>query len=252
MTVNTAGRRLSDHPKRGATAPGERTSRSVSQLGFWSASLSAALSAGWSIAMVVQNAIQPVPAWRGARAYADAYDPIHQLSFYPSLFLALTFVVLLSCLHRYAPEDKKVWSLSALALGVLYATMASVNYQIQLVAVRPSLMRGESAGLEMLVQANPHSIFIALANSYAYMCLAMLFAAPIFEGGRLERWIRRLFLAQGPVAVAQLAWSLLDLSMVVMVVGAIWVVGAPFAFVLLAVLFRRIGRATGQDEEVTG
>jgi hypothetical protein len=43
--------------------------------------------------------------------------------------------------------------------------------------------------------------------------------------------------------VAQLAWSLFDLSAWVVGVGVIWIIGAPLAFALLAVLFRRAGRA---------
>lgn len=224
---------------------------SAYQLGFWSAILTALLSAGFGVAMIVQNAIAPVE-WRGAAAYVVAYDPIHQLSLYPSLFLAPAYIVLMACVHVCTAEDMKVWSLIGLALGVLYGTMASVNYLIQLVAVRQSLQSGEIAGIEMLLQANPHSIFLALANSYAYMCLSMAFAGPVFDGAGIERWVRSLFLAQGLVAPVQLAYALLDLSMVVLVVGAIWAIGAPVAFALLAVVFRRAARATRMGKEATG
>lgn len=89
----------------------------------------------------------------------------------------------MACVHRYAREEKKIWSLIALAIGIVYATMATINYQIQLVSVQHSLLSGRTEGMEMFVQSSPRSIFVALATSYVYMCVAMVFAAPLFEGG---------------------------------------------------------------------
>lgn len=217
----------------------------VNTLGFWAAILTALLSVAWVFAMFgVQQIVAPMPEWRGAAAYAGDFRPLHLLNLYPSLFLALTFLVLMACIHLHAPSDKKVWSLIALLMAVVYATMASINYNIQLVAVRWSLLSGESEGMAMFPQANPHSIFWALANAYVYMCLAMLFAAPVFAGGGLERWIRRLLIGAGLVAPAQLAVTVFDLSGALMLVaGPLWFIGLPAVSVLLAVLFRRGARS---------
>src|SRR5690606_18787612 len=106
------------------------------------------------------------------------------------------FIALLACLHRSVPEEKRIWSLIALSFGILYATMASINYNIQAVAVRQSLAAGETMGIAMFVPDNPHSVFNALANSYVYMALAMFAAGFVFEAKGLQRWIRWLFLAQ--------------------------------------------------------
>ena len=61
--------------------------------------------------------------------------------------------------------------------------MASINYIVQLTVVRLSILNRETDGLAMFVMGNPHSIFWALASAYIFMNLAMLFAAPVFEGG---------------------------------------------------------------------
>jgi hypothetical protein len=84
---------------------------------------------------------------------------------YPSLILPLSFIVLLVCIHLSVHEEKRIWSLIALSLGILYATMASINYNIQVVAVRQSLAAGETMGIEMFIPDNPHSVFNAMANS---------------------------------------------------------------------------------------
>ena len=227
-------------------------STGASRLGVWSAILTGVFSVGWAISYFgIQQVIAPMPPWRGAAAYAAEFTPIHLLNLYPSLPLAVTFVVLMACIHVYAPAEKKVWSLSALAIAVLYATMASINYNIQLVAVRQSLLAGETEGLAMITMANPHSVFVALANSYVYMCLAMLFAAPVFEGGTLARWTRWLLLAAGLFAPFQLAWSLFDLSpLVIALPFPLWLVGTPAACALLAVLFQRAGHAPAPTRQV--
>jgi hypothetical protein len=209
---------------------------------LWSAILSAVFSVAFTIAALL---IAPLPEWRGVRAYAQTFKPIDQLSAYPSLFLAATFTVVMACIYIYASEEKKIFGLVGLAFGILYATMATINYSIQLVAVRQSLLSGETAGMEMFpMSQNTHSIFFALMNSYVYMCLAMFFAAFVFEGGRFERWTRWLFFAMGPVALIQLGWSLFDVSSPILLVpmALMWNIGFPVAFAFLAVLFKRAGR----------
>jgi hypothetical protein len=206
--------------------------------GFWSAILTAILSGAWFIVFTLQQAVAPFPQWRGAEAYIPAFTPMHLLAYYPSIVLPPVFLVLLACIHVYAGTERKVWSLSALAIGVLYATMASINYNIQLVSVRPSLLSGETEGLAMFLQANPHSIVPALANSYAYMALAMLCAAFVFGEGRLERWIRGLLLMAGFTAPLMFAYTLFDLNITVLVLSVVpWLLGAVGATALLAVLF---------------
>jgi hypothetical protein len=72
------------------------------------------------------------------------------------------------------------------------------------------------------------------------MSLAMAFTGFVFAGTRLEAWIRGLFLVQILSAAGQVGTSMFDLSPVVLYgTGLIWALGAPVAFVLLAILFRR-------------
>jgi len=46
----------------------------------------------------------------------------------PSLFLGSSFLVLLVSVHQVAPGDRKIWSLAALAFGVAYVVLISMNY----------------------------------------------------------------------------------------------------------------------------
>jgi hypothetical protein len=57
-----------------------------------------------------------------------------------------------------------------------------------------------------------------------------------------------MFLAQGLTAFGQVGWSMLGLRTVMFIATSMaWVIGAPVAFCLLAVVFAR-GSAVGRDD----
>lgn len=210
------------------------------KLGLWSAILSAAFAIIWFITFNMQDVFQAVPEWKNLKDYAEAFHISRLTLIYPSLLLALTYIIMLACAHRVLPEDKKLWSLIALSIGIVYAVMASINYNIQAVAVRQSLAAGEINGIEMFIPDNTHSIYNALANSYVYMAISMFFASFIFERGKLEKWIRGLLMAQIISAIGQIGYSMIDISETIFIVTSmIWVIGAPASFILIAIWFKR-------------
>ncbi len=220
--------------------------KSVSRIGFWSAILATLFSVGYGITLIITmismsaTATDTSPGWRGIESFVASFQPIQMLSLIPSLLLAPTFVVLMVSLHYYASPDKKIWSHLGIAFALIYAVMASINYITQLTVVRLSILNKETDGLAMFVMGNSHSIFWALASSYAFMNLAMLFAAPVFDGGRLERAIRWLFVANGASVVVTVFGVIVD-SPPIYLLGSLvpWCVIFSLATLLLAVLFRR-------------
>jgi hypothetical protein len=162
----------------------------------------------------------------------------------PALLLAPTFVVLMACVHSYAPNAKKLWSQVGLAFAIVYAAMACVNYIVQLTVVRLSILNKETDGLAMFAMGNPHSIFWALMFDYVFMNLAMLFAAPVFAGGKLERWIRWLFLANGASAVITIFGIVVDSPMIFC--GKSYVVCIFWRQQCCAVLFSVSGKSTNR------
>jgi hypothetical protein len=210
------------------------------RLGIWTAILSAAFSVLWFITFNMQDVFRPVPEWNNLEAYAGAYSISRLTLIYPSLFLALSYIIMLVCIHRVLPEDKRLWSLIALSVGIIYAVMASINYNIQAVAVRQSLAAGETNGIEMFIPDNAHSIYNALANSYVYMAISMFFAGFIFKNGKLEKWIKGLLIVQILSAVGQTGYSMMDTSETIFILTSmIWVIGAPASFILIAIWFKR-------------
>jgi hypothetical protein len=165
---------------------------------------------------------------------------------YPGFLLAPTFVTLMACIHSYASEERKMFSRVALSFALVYATVVMTDYFIQFTVVIPSLLSGETGGLSLFTQYNPHGIFIALeALGYLMMTAAFLFAAPVFQGGRIERSIRWLFVgsfvpALGSfVALALLRYDIVAFEVTILTIDWIVLIASG---VLLSVVFRRIER----------
>jgi len=225
------------------------TPRSVTRIGFWSAVLATFFSISYGIAVIVMmistlaTATETPSGWSGIESFVASFQPIQMLPLIPSLLLAPTFMVLMVSIHHYAAPDKKIWSHLGIAFALVYAVMASINYIVQLTVVRLSILNKETDGLAMFVMGNSHSIFWALASAYAFMNLAMLFAAPVFDGGRLERSIRRLFFANGASVVVTILGVGVDSPPIYLLVSLVpWCVIFSWATILLAIMFKRVER----------
>ncbi len=176
-------------------APAEKQ---VIRVGFWAAILTALVTA---VFMVMAIATPPRSGpFCGtacvAYPYTDvaAFIPQDYLWLYPGFLLAPILVVLVACIHGYADPAQRVFSRVGLSLSILYAAVIMVDYFLQLTVVVPSLQAGETAGLSLFTQYNPHGIFITFeALGYLLLSTALLFLAPVFGGGRKERVIRWTF-----------------------------------------------------------
>jgi hypothetical protein len=219
----------------------------ISKIGFWSAVLTTLCSCAYGIAVIVYM-VSSLPSlassqpagWTGIEPFLDAFQPIQMLPVIPSLILAPAFTALMVSIHYYASEDRKIWSCLGLAFTLIYATMALINYMVQLLPVWRSLANHETDGLAMLVLGNPHSIFWALAYSYFFMNLAMLFSAQVFGGDPLLDRIRLLFILNGLSGLVILLSAALD-SPPIYLLGSlvVWCPIFTLAAAYVAMLFRR-------------
>lgn len=116
------------------------------------------------------------------------------LMFASSLLLAPAFVAMMVSIHHYAMPEKKVWSHLGLSLAVIYAVMCALTYYIQLTFVANNYLpiADEAALPFVFIPGTP--IFAQDILGYAFMTAATLTAAPVFTGGKLERWIKWLFI----------------------------------------------------------
>ncbi len=123
--------------------------------------------------------------------------PRDYLWMYLAILLTLIFIVLMACIHHYASKEKNVFSQVGLSFAIISATVLIIDYFLQISVIQPSLANGETEGIAILTQYNPHGIFIALEDiGYLMMSIAFLFMAPVFSvTNRLEGSIRWIFIA---------------------------------------------------------
>jgi hypothetical protein len=116
---------------------------------------------------------------------------------YPAIFLVLVFYVLMVSIHYFAPREKKVFSHIGLSFALISTATFVIDYFLQVSVIQPSLLLGETDGIALLSQFNPHGVFIVLEEiGFFMMSLSMLFMAPAFVGNtKTEKAIRWLFIS---------------------------------------------------------
>ena len=108
------------------------------RMAIWAALLSVLFAASFSLVALAANFTTLIPAiW------------VNPLSFAPSLLLAWSYLVLMACVLDAAPPEHRVWALLGMCFSVLYATINSIVYVVQLVVVTPLVFQGygKSAGM---------------------------------------------------------------------------------------------------------
>lgn len=157
------------------------------------------------------------------------------LIFAPSLALAPLFAMTMAALYESAPEQRRVFGLAALALAIMYATLVSIVYIIQLGVVIPLMLRGEEGRVALFTCCGEHQPLTAIdLLGYALMSLSTLLAAgAVSPKASAQRTWLVLNGLLAPVLVLQLVWPKL------IYVGALWLITFPLAMLYTAIAFRR-------------
>ncbi len=217
-----------------------RTSLYNARVGFWSAIALAVLLTALNIAFAIMAFQVPTSEWQGMEVYARTYRVV---AFVPQAIGLLTipaWVLMLSSIHQYTGERRKVWSLAGLLFGITAAGLLGALYFVQVAVLLPALRHGNWQGLEQFAFANPHSVAWGLDHfAWALLGVALLLMAWAFEGDRLKRWIRWLFVLNGLGNIALIFAFALELEVLTLGVAFLsWVIGLPVAAVLVALMFR--------------
>ena len=184
----------------------------TSKLGFWSATLITVLNVVSSVARLIS---------------------FQTLSMALGFLVAILFVVLMTSVHYYAPDDKKILTLLGVAFSILCASLLGINYYMQLTVVRWN-------SLPLLAISNPHSIMWAIeVLGYGFMGLATLFPALIFSKRKLELGIRWLFIANAILGIGGvIGLVVIDNPMNLFAGLLVWDVVFPLMTLLLSVFFK--------------
>ena len=178
------------------------------RVGFWAAILTALLAAvSFGVAATTPPRTGPFAAPGSAIPYpyaaAAQFVPRDFVWMYLALLMMLAFLVLAACVRERAVDDRKVFGTIGLSLSAVSFTVIALDYFIQLRTVQPALLRGESDGLAILSQYNPHGVFIALEElGFLVMGLSFAFLALSLGSSRLERVTRWVYLVSSALMVA--------------------------------------------------
>lgn len=129
--------------------------------------------------------------------------PRDYLWMYPAMLVFLFYLLLMICIHRFAVDDKKTFSQIGYSFALLASGILISTYFLQVSVIQPSLLLGETDGIALMTQFNPHGVFIVLEEiGYIFMNLSFLAVVPVFSGrDRLKKAIRLTFIAGFVLAV---------------------------------------------------
>ncbi|MFN8467458.1 MAG: hypothetical protein U0X20_18005 [Caldilineaceae bacterium] len=233
--------------QRGSQA--NHTSQLAITLGYWSALLMVVTFAVFTIAFIAIPLTGPLFIWSdlaGYLAYVRSGHTFFQdLARWMMLLFGPLVVILFASLCELAGGERKLLARIGLSFAVIFAALTGINYFVQLTAVRLAIQKDVPAGLEQIVQANPISA-VAAVNVLGWSLffgLASLFAAPLFRGRGLARFIAICFWLNAAMCLLGGLGYVMDNVALVFVTLNFGMGGAVLGFAAgLAVFFRRILR----------
>ncbi len=191
----------------------------VSRIGFWS-----------TILVTIFLAISGI----------TSSASIYLISNISGFILTSIFLIVIICIYYSAPEEKKILGHIGLSFAIIYATMISMNYFIQLTFVKFGAFNTDIFSI-----TDPQSMMMTIEIlGYFFMGLSTLFIAPIFQSGKLEKSIRWLFVFNGVLGIGGAIGFALNLDWRILIGGLIiWTIVMPITTALLAYWFK-IGKSS--------
>ncbi len=165
---------------------------------------------------------------------------------YPAILLSFSYMVMMITVHRSIPAERNLFSFVASGFAIISSLILSADYFIQVSFIQPSLLAGETDGVAMMSQFNPHGIFIILEElGFVTMGISFLFLVPAFAGPtRLEKSLRLAFIISfcltvtAFIAISAVHGIMREYRFEVVVISITWLELIIVSF-LLARYFRR-------------
>lgn len=115
---------------------------------------------------------------------------------FPAIILSFSYMIMMISVHKTVTPEKSVFSLAGVAFAMISTLILSVDYFVQVSFIQPSLLAGETEGIAILSQFNPHGLFIILEElGFITMNISFIFLAPALSSStRLERSLKLTFI----------------------------------------------------------
>lgn len=137
--------------------------------------------------------------------YLDTVDryPRDYVWMYLATGLVVVYLLFVVSLRAVAPPNRRSFGHMAVAVAVAATAVLASTYFVQASVVPSSLAAGETEGITLLTQYNPHGVFIALEEvGYLLMTISFALLAPLISGaGKRTAAVRLLFVTGFVVTV---------------------------------------------------
>jgi hypothetical protein len=211
----------------------KESSKAAVTLGYWSALILTIAGAAYliviSFLMATGRFTLPLP------------EAVELFAAWDTIAAGPLVVAALVAVHYLVPVDRRPFS----QLGVLFATvfmvMVSINRFVQLTVIRPSLLEGNTSGLERFMPYGPRSAMLSLelVGWGFFLGLGLLSAAFAFSREGVAGKVRWSFLCYAVVALASTIAFVADSPL--SAIGFVaWGVVLPIGTAFLTAWFHRM------------
>jgi len=223
----------------------------AARLGFWSSFFGAFAFVVFTACFVAIAIVNPLFLWSDLPAYLAYTQQHNQTLKYVAQTCMLLFcplyVLIVNSIYEYAKPEQKTLARAALAFAIIFATLTSLHYFVQVTAVRWSVERGQLEGILQFLQSKPDSVSAAInmLGWTLFFGLSSLLIAPVFSGDKLSKAIRILLIVNGIFCLLAGIGYGLDWTVLVFLTINLGMGGTVLAFtVLLCFFFRRAQNAS--------
>lgn len=131
---------------------------------------------------------------------------------YPAMLMAFSYLILMINIHHVTPVGKKLYSSVGVAFAIMATLILSADYFIQVSVIQPGILAGETEGIALLTQFNPHGIFIVLEElGFLLMSISFFALFPVFYGKTKSEKAIKLTVIAG-FALAVIAFVLISVK----------------------------------------
>jgi len=167
--------------------------------------------------------------------------PIQMVSAATGLLWDITLVILFVALRRQITGGKAVYAELGLVFMALLCATSSINWYVQL-AVVPRISPADNPVLLALVDVHVDSSIMYAMEHLAwgvFYGLATIFMAVAFPAGRIETWIKWLFITGGVMCLLHVVGIIAGVHVLIDLGYFAAGVLLPITTLLLAIRFRR-------------
>ena len=159
------------------------------KFGYWISIITAAITV-----LTFATAIN-TPPLSGPFCQAGCFEyPYHEIIsrfprdyywMFPAIILSFSYLVMVIAFHKSVTEENNIFSLTGVGFAIISTLILSLDYFVQVSFIQSSLLAGETEGIAMLSQFNPHGLFIILEElgfitmNISFFCLVPVFSKTI-------------------------------------------------------------------------